>query len=140
MCIRDREDLESAVEINFYNRTYEPVAVHLTPDRVLLLKVSVNRQGDEPRFVGLDVSIPDLEINGERGPVIVKLPTQRAVPAVIDAMKRALNTHPGTTEVQLHLQSPSKVLVMELGDNFRVNASPSLFADLKALLGPGCLG
>ncbi|CAB4857115.1 unannotated protein [freshwater metagenome] len=134
------EDLESAVEINFYNRTYEPVAVHLTPDRVLLLKVSVNRQGDEPRFVGLDVSIPDLEINGERGPVIVKLPTQRAVPAVIDAMKRALNTHPGTTEVQLHLQSPSKVLVMELGDNFRVNASPSLFADLKALLGPGCLG
>ena len=105
-----------------------------------MLKVSVNRQGDEPRFVGLDVSIPDLEINGERGPVIVKLPTQRAVPAVIDAMKRALNTHPGTTEVQLHLQSPSKVLVMELGDNFRVNASPSLFADLKALLGPGCLG
>jgi DNA polymerase-3 subunit alpha len=30
--------------------------------------------------------------------------------------------------------------VLSLADKFRVEPSPALFGDLKALLGPGCLG
>jgi DNA polymerase-3 subunit alpha len=29
--------------------------------------------------------------------------------------------------------------VLRLGDRFRVTPSPSLYADLKAILGPSCL-
>ncbi|MEA2484740.1 MAG: hypothetical protein QOC55_2687, partial [Thermoleophilaceae bacterium] len=36
--------------------------------------------------------------------------------------------------------SPDKRTVVKLDDGLRVSASPALFADLKALLGPGCLG
>ena len=47
--------------------------------------------------------------------------------------------HPGTVEVHLQLQSGGRTTVMRLDDRLRVTPSQSLFADLKALLGPGCL-
>ena len=130
------------MEINFFNKTYEPIALQLTPDRVLLVKVRVQRDDDEPRFTGLDVSMPDLAIGGSTGPVVIKLPNSRAVPAVIDALKRVLATHPGQTAVMMHLtgDKDENTKVFELQGGFRVTGTPALYADLKALLGPGCLG
>ncbi len=43
------------------------------------------------------------------------------------------------TEVQLRLLSRNATTLMRLDDRLRVTASPALFADLKQLLGPGCL-
>jgi DNA polymerase-3 subunit alpha len=43
------------------------------------------------------------------------------------------------TEVHLRLTSPGRATVMRLDDGLRVGRSPSLFGDLKALLGPSCL-
>jgi DNA polymerase-3 subunit alpha len=43
------------------------------------------------------------------------------------------------TEVRLRLMTRSSTTVMRLDDRLRVSASPALFADLKALLGPNCL-
>ena len=134
------EDLEAAVEVNFYPKSYEAVAFQLTPDRVLLMKVRVDRQEDEPRFIGLDVSVPELASDGPRGPVVVRLPASRCVPAVVEALKRVLSTHPGTTDVHLHLETPGRSKILRVGDNYRVTPTPALFGDLKALLGPGCIG
>jgi DNA polymerase-3 subunit alpha len=43
------------------------------------------------------------------------------------------------TEVQLRLLTRSSTTLMRLDDRLRVSPSPALFADLKQLLGPGCL-
>ena len=134
------EDLESAVEVVFYPRAYEQAAVHLTQDRVLLVRTSVQRSEEETRFVGMEVSVPEVLADGQRGPVVIKLPTTRAVPAVVDALKQVLHTHAGTTAVQVHLESAGSSRVLQLGDSIRVQPSTALFADLKALLGPHCLG
>ena len=48
--------------------------------------------------------------------------------------------HPGITEVHLKLSRPGRTLTVKLDDSLRVNATPALFGDLKALLGPSCLG
>ena len=50
-----------------------------------------------------------------------------------------LRTHPGTSEVQIRLNGSRTVEVMKLGVDLRVNPTPSLFGDLKVLLGPACL-
>ena len=50
-----------------------------------------------------------------------------------------LGTHPGMTEVRLRLLTREATKVMRLDDRLRVTPSPALFADLKQLLGPGCL-
>ena len=50
-----------------------------------------------------------------------------------------LGEHPGATEVHLRLTQPGRSVLMRLDDRLRVTASPALFGDLKALLGPSCL-
>jgi DNA polymerase-3 subunit alpha len=44
------------------------------------------------------------------------------------------------TEVRLKLQARGSTKLLRLDDRLRVAPSPALFADLKQLLGPGCLG
>ena len=42
--------------------------------------------------------------------------------------------------MHLKLSRPGRTLTVKLDDSLRVNATPALFGDLKALLGPSCLG
>ena len=60
-------------------------------------------------------------------------------PPVVDQLRDVLGTHPGVTEVRLRLMTRTSTTVMRLDDRLRVAATPALFADLKALLGPHCL-
>src|SRR5688572_31067881 len=50
-----------------------------------------------------ELRLPDLD-QGQRGPVVIALGVQRCTPAVVDRLKEVLRTHPGATEVHLHLQ------------------------------------
>jgi hypothetical protein len=58
---------------------------------------------------------------------------------MVERLKEVLATHPGMTEVHLRLQGAARTTVMRLDDGLRVNPSPALMGDLKALLGPSCL-
>jgi DNA polymerase-3 subunit alpha len=60
---------------------------------------------------------------------------------MVERLREVLTTHPGTTDVHLQLQNGAQATVWRLGDQVRVNPSPALMADLKALLGPsGVIG
>ena len=71
---------------------------------------------------------------------MITLPVARCTPPVVDRLKEVLATHPGPTEVHLRLQAASRTTVLRIDDGLRVAASPALMGDLKALLGPACLG
>jgi DNA polymerase-3 subunit alpha len=58
---------------------------------------------------------------------------------VVDSIKQVLQTHPGTSEVLLHVRNAGKVTVLKIDEKLKVNPSLSLFADLKALLGPAAV-
>jgi DNA polymerase III subunit alpha len=68
------------------------------------------------------------------------MPVARCTPVVVERLKDVLITHPGVTEVHLKLTQAGRSTVMKLEDGLRVSPSPALFGDLKALLGPSCLG
>jgi DNA polymerase-3 subunit alpha len=63
----------------------------------------------------------------------------RCTPPVVERLKEVLRAHPGTTEVHLQLEGGGKTTLLKLDDRLRVNATAALFADLKQLLGAGCL-
>ena len=84
------------------------------------------------------LTVPDLD-TGSDGPVVISLPATRCTAPVIAQLKEVLATHPGLTEVRLRLLTRDATKVMRLDDRLRVTPSPALFADLKQLLGPGCL-
>jgi DNA polymerase-3 subunit alpha len=132
------EDLEGSVEVMFFPACYATAAVHLVEDAVVLVRGRVDKRDDVPKLVANEVMVPDLS-QGPRGPVVVHLPVPRCTPPVVERFKEVLSAHPGTTEVHLKLSSGPKTTVVRLDDRLRVTATPSLFADLKALLGPGCL-
>ena len=132
------EDLEGATEVMFFPQSYQTAAVQLVEDSVVLIRGRVDRREDQPKIIASELIVPDLSV-GPRGPVVVSLPTPRCTPPVVDRFKEVLGHHPGTTEVHLQLVQPGRTTVVRLDDRLRVTATPALFADLKALLGPGCL-
>jgi DNA polymerase III subunit alpha len=132
------EDLEGSVECMFFPASYQAAAVQLVEDAVVLVRGRVDRREDVPKVIAQELIVPDLS-QGPRGPVVVALPTQRCTQPVVERFKEVLAAHPGTTEVHLQLVSGAKTTVVRLDDRLRVTATPALFADLKALLGPGCL-
>ncbi|MDX6256395.1 MAG: polymerase subunit alpha [Frankiales bacterium] len=133
------EDLEGAIETMFFPATYQQCAVHLTEDAVVLVRGRLDKRDETPKLIAMEITVPDLS-QGPRGPVILTLPAARCTPPVVERLKEVLGNHPGTTEVHLQLSTGARTTVLRLDDLLRVTATPSLMGDLKALLGPSCLG
>jgi DNA polymerase-3 subunit alpha len=133
------EDLEGVIDVMVFPATYQQVAAQLTEDTVIVVRGRLDKREEVPKLVAMEITLPDLS-EGPRGPVVVTLPVARCVPPVVDRLKEVLATHPGVTEVHLQLQTADRTTVMRLDDRLRVSATPALYADLKALLGPGSVG
>jgi DNA polymerase-3 subunit alpha len=132
------EDLDGAIECLFFPSAYLTVSTMLGHDVVCVVRGRLNRRDETPTIFAQELTLPDIK-EGPRGPVIVNLPLSRATNGVAERIKRVLGEHPGVTEVHLKLTQPGRSVLMRLDDSLRVTASPALFGDLKALLGPTCL-
>ncbi len=129
------EDLEGAIEVMFFPSAYQQVAPQLLEDRIVVVRGRLDRREDVPKLVALEMTIPDLDSEEQRGPVVINLPAARCVPPVVDRLKEVLAAHPGVVEVHLSLMSGTRTTVMRLDDRLRVHPTPALFGDIKALLG-----
>ena len=132
------EDLDGAIEVLLFPSTYQLASTLLVEDSILRIKGALSRDKDQPELRAQEVTVPDLS-DGPSGPVVISLPQTRCTPPTVAQLRDVLGTHPGVTEVRLRLLSRDKTTVMRLDDRLRVTPSPALFADLKQLLGPGCL-
>ncbi len=132
------EDLEGAIDALFFSSTYQQHALSLIEDRIVSIRGRVDKREETPRFMALDLSIPDVN-QAPIGPFIIRIESQRCTPPLVDRMKEILRSHPGTREVHLRIEGSSKDTTFRLDDGLRITASPSLSADLKSILGPDCL-
>jgi DNA polymerase-3 subunit alpha len=132
------EDLDGAIDVLLFPSAYQLASTHLVQDSIITVRGRLSRGKDQPELHGQDVSVPDLS-DGPSGPVVISLPSTRCTAPVVEQLKGVLGTHPGMTEVRLRLLTREATRVMRLDDRLRVTPSPALFADLKQLLGPGCL-
>ena len=132
------EDLEGAVDVMFFANSYTQHSMNLMEDRIVIIRGRVDKREEQVKIMALDLSTPDISL-APTGPLIISMDTVRCTPPVVDRIKEILRSHPGKREVHLKLDDGRKSLVMKIGDDLRVTASPSLSADLKAILGPDCL-
>jgi DNA polymerase III subunit alpha len=133
------EDLEGAIEVLFFPATYTQFMSQIIDDAIVVVRGRLDRREEVPKLVAMEVSTPDITA-GEAGPFVVSMLEGRCVPPVVERLKEVLRTHPGPTEVHLRLVTGSRIKVLRLDDKLRIKSSPSLLADLKQLLGPGCVG
>ena len=133
------EDLEGSVEVMVFPQMYTQVSTSLVEDSVVIVRTRVDRGDDEAlRVIAMEVTVPDLT-EAASGPVRLSLQSSRCIPPLVERLAQVLAGYPGTTEVHLHLTGGAQTTVLRLDDKLRVTPSPSLYGDLKALLGPACL-
>ena len=132
------EDLEGSVEIMFFGETYLAYSTVLAEDAVIVVRGRVRRRDETMQLQAMEVTLPDLSAVAD-APVVVTMAESRCTPPMVERLREVLSTHPGINEVHLRLTRPGMTTVMRLDAGLRVERSPSLFGDLKALLGPGCL-
>ena len=132
------EDLEGAIDVMFYSNYYQKHAMNLVEDRIVVIRGRVDKREEQVKMMALDLSTPDISA-APTGPLIISMETIRCTPPVVDRIKEILRSHPGKREVHLKLDDGKKSMVLKIGDELRVTASPSLSADLKSILGPDCL-
>ncbi|MET4590361.1 DNA polymerase III subunit alpha [Pseudarthrobacter sp. YS3] len=133
------EDLGGSMEVMFFGQVYGPIASVLAEDLIVVVKGRLQRRDDGAVALNcMELSVPDLS-EGTNGPILISMPTHKATEAVVTELGDVLRNHRGNSEVRLHLQGDTRTEVMGLPVHLRVNPSPSLFGDLKVLLGPTCL-
>ncbi|MDP9889767.1 DNA polymerase III subunit alpha [Pseudarthrobacter enclensis] len=133
------EDLGGSIEVMFFGQVYGPIASVLAEDLIVVVKGRLQKRDDGAITLNcMELSVPDLS-EGLHGPLVITMPTFKATEAVVTELGDVLRTHRGNSEVRLHLQGDTRTEIMGLPVHLRVNPSPSLFGDLKVLLGPACL-
>ena len=130
------EDLEGAVEALFFANTYNQYALSLTEDRVVVIKGRFARTDEQVRFTAIEMTMPDIS-GGPTGPLVITLPATQVTPPIVERMKEILRSHPGKREVHLHVVEATKTTTLKI--DALVTSSPSLSADLKAILGVECI-
>ncbi len=130
------EDLEGAIEVLFFSNTYNQYALSLTEDRVVVVRGRFSRTDEQVRFTALEMKMPDISAT-PTGPLLISLPAAQVTPPVVERMKEILRSHPGKREVHLQVIDQQKSTTLKI--DALVTSSPSLSADLKAILGPECM-
>ncbi|MBD0292514.1 MAG: DNA polymerase III subunit alpha [Jiangellaceae bacterium] len=133
------EDLEGSVDVMLFPATYQQYALALADDAVVIVRGRLDSRDDAPALIASELVFPDLAPSPS-GPVVVSVDVRRCTAPMVERLKEVLRTHPGVTEVHLRLSGPDRTTLMRLDDSLRVTASTALMGDLKALLGPACLG
>jgi DNA polymerase-3 subunit alpha len=139
MVLLQLEDLSGgSVEVIVFAKTYEQFAGLLRPDAILLIKGRVDRDArdDSVKIMALEIREPNL---GDELPLVINLPADGCTGKVVDSLKEILSSHPGSTQVFLHLDSGQKTTVIRLGSEYAVDTRNGLYAELKTILGPDAL-
>ena len=134
------EDLTGGIEVMFFPQTYSLFGMDIADDAVVVVGAKVRIQDDRRTLIANDLAVPDFSHAQPDRPLAVSLPTRQCTLDKVTALKQVLARHPGTSQVHLRLISGDRITTLELDQSLRVTPSSALMGDLKALLGPGCLG
>ncbi len=128
------EDLRSLIEVWVFPRTMTDVAHLLADDAVVCVKGRLDLRDDQPKVVCMELKRPDLTVDGDH-PLHLVLPVNALSDQRLDQLKVVLREHPGGSPVYLHVGAKA----VKLSDHFSVDTTNGLVAELRVVLGAGCL-
>ncbi|MGQ4497162.1 helix-hairpin-helix domain-containing protein, partial [Dermabacteraceae bacterium P13101] len=134
------EDLEGSLDCLLFPSTYQTVGAMLAEDLVVTMSGRIDLGKGTPELRAMEVTILDVSESASDAPLVISLPANRCTPGLAQELRDVLHVHPGKIEVWLRLQQPGRTTVMRLEKRLCVTPSTALYASLKALLGPGCIG
>jgi DNA polymerase-3 subunit alpha len=128
------EDLEATVDVWVFPRTMSEVGHLLADDAVVCVKGRLDLREDEPKLICMELRRPDLVVI-DCEPLHVVLPLHAMSDDLMTRLRQLLSEHRGLAPVHVHVGNK----VFRLKDEFNVNPRAGLLAELRVLLGAGCL-
>ncbi|MBX3087117.1 MAG: DNA polymerase III subunit alpha [Cryobacterium sp.] len=132
------EDFTGEIQVTFLGKTFQEFRPMLENDVIVAIKGRVDRRDEGAALRAVSVLRPELGQSFSDEPLVISVPEIRATTEVVSALSDVLIRHAGKSDVQLRLVSEENSRMFEVP--FQVNVNPDLYGELKALLGPGCLG
>ncbi|HEY5155742.1 MAG TPA: OB-fold nucleic acid binding domain-containing protein, partial [Acidimicrobiales bacterium] len=129
------EDLQSSIEVMVFPKTMQQFGHLLADDAVVILKGRVDGRDDTPKLMAMDIQVFEPITDGAP-PVRIRLTPNALSEPLLAGLKGLLSEHPGESQVFLHLGERQ---VVRLPDEFNVDASNGLVAELRVLLGPDAI-
>jgi DNA polymerase III subunit alpha len=140
MAVFQLEDLTSSIEVMVFPKTMTEFGHKLVDDAVVVLRGRVDKREDAPKFIPLEIEIFEVTESVRVNPLRLRLSPNAARPELIDELKRLLHEHPGAAPVHIQLGDPGQAgKLIRLSDEFRVDTTNGLVAELRVLLGPDAI-
>jgi DNA polymerase-3 subunit alpha len=138
MAVFRLEDVDGGCECVAWPSIFEQYGDLLVEDAIVKVKGRLDRKSED------DIKLMTLEVrpfNGvsESRPLTLTIDAGRLLPGVLDDLKRVFSDFPGRVPVVLNLETGQGRSRLRIGDAFRVAPAAGLYAELKALLGEGCV-
>jgi DNA polymerase-3 subunit alpha len=141
------EDLTGGVGIVAFPSVFEKNESVMIADAIVLIKGRADLRGRELQLVALEIRAPDLDVPEAasfRGgtaidpaePLVVDVSAPSCTPGLIARMKDLLAMHPGECAVLIQLVADAGTTRLRLAEEYCVDGSPALLAELRRLLGP----
>jgi DNA polymerase-3 subunit alpha len=127
------EDLDSSIEVWVFPRTMADVGPLLADDAVVCVKGRLDHRDDQPKLICMEIKRPDLTVGAQ--PLHLELPLTALTEERVERLKKLLGEHPGESPVYLHVGTKC----IRLDATWGVEPTTGLLAELRVLLGPGCL-
>jgi DNA polymerase-3 subunit alpha len=131
------EDMDEALEVLFFAKSYSMFGADLIEDNAVLVKGLVNWREDKMSVFGGDLVSLDLSeagAAGEEQPLVLLAVAERVDQAVVSELKSTLLAHKGETPVHLKLVGQKRQTVFALYD-YPVKVSSMLIGELKGIPG-----
>ncbi len=129
------EDLQSSIEVMVFPKTMQQYGHLLVDDAVVCVKGRIDGREDAPKVMALELTVFEPITDGAP-PVHVLLSPNAMNEGLLAQLKSLLSDHQGESQVFLHLGDRQ---VLRLPDEFNVDSSNGLMAELRVLLGPDAI-
>ena len=129
------EDLQASIEVMVFPKTMQQFGHLLADDAVVCVKGRIDGREDTPKIMALEISVFEPLTDGAP-PVRVRVSPNALNEGLLAQLKGLLAEHPGESQVFLHLGERQ---VLRLPDDFNVDSSNGLMAELRVLLGPAAI-
>jgi DNA polymerase-3 subunit alpha len=126
------EDLQSSIEVMVFPKTMQQYGHLLDDDAVVCVKGRIDGREDTPKLMALELTVFEPITDGAP-PVRIRVSPNALNERLLGQLKGLLGEHQGESQVFLHLGERQ---VLRLPDEFNVDSSNGLMAELRVLLGP----
>jgi DNA polymerase III subunit alpha len=126
------EDLQASIEVMVFPKTMQQYGHLLTDDAVVCVKGRIDGRDDTPKVMALELTVFEPVTDGAP-PVRIRVSPNALNEQLLGQLKGLLGEHQGESQVFLHLGERQ---VLRLPDEFNVDSSNGLMAELRVLLGP----